>query len=149
MSGPLDDHRLSWYLIDPDRLEHESRQLKRPWQLVREPDGRYAWTGGSIQGRHRGKMTVERPAKLIYPVGFPARFIEARLEPDIPQEHWGLLGVHVNADGSACYVNADGWSPQDTARTALTMLKTWWWHYYWLVESGIGGDWPDKGFAEI
>lgn len=149
MSELRGDAGLAWYELDSDRLQHESRQLKRPWRLTKEPDDRYAWEGGSVQKRHRGKLAPERRVRLIYPSGFPARFIEARLEPDIAEEHWGLLGVHVNADGSACYVNADGWSPQDTVRTALSLLEGWWWHYYWLVERGIGGEWPTSGFAEI
>jgi hypothetical protein len=149
MAGPPADDSLAWYRLDPGRFERESRELERPWRLTKAADGRYAWEGGTISKRRQGKLAPQRSVKLIYPVGFPARFIEARLGPDLPREHWGLLGVHVNNDGSACYVNADGWTPQDTVRTALDMLEDWWWHYYWIVQRGEGGTWPAQGPAGI
>jgi hypothetical protein len=149
MSVLLDDDSLAWHQIDRSRFDYESRQLKAPWRLQQEPDGRYAWRGGMIQKRYRGKATASRSVRLIYPAGYPARFIEARLEPEIPSEQWGLLGVHVNSDGSACYINADGWSPQDDVRTALALLANWWWNYHWVVELSAVDTWPDDGLADV
>jgi hypothetical protein len=128
-------------------LEHEKRRLEHPWRLVLEADGRYAWHGGAISKRYKGISVPSRHFRLIYPTGYPARFVEARLEPDLPKDQWGMLGVHVNSDGSACYVNADGWSPQDTVFDAVQMLERWWWNYYWIVEEGRGGIWPANGFV--
>lgn len=145
MSEPPAESSLRWYQIDQARFEHESRRLKPPWRLERQSDGRYAWIGGEISKTRAGRHTELRPARLIYPTGFPARFIEARIEPDPPSEFWGAYGTHVNADGSACYVNADGWSPQDTVQKALELFETWWWNYYWIVEKKVDVAWPPRG----
>jgi hypothetical protein len=144
------DEHLSWYELDGPRLEMERRKLKRPWKLVLDEDGRYAWEGGTVSDKWRGTRTPERSVRLIYPRGFPARFIEARIDPDPPQDLWGAYGAHVNVDGSACYVNADGWSPQDTVVEALALLKIWWWNYYWINEADRKGlRWPQRGRVEI
>src|ERR1700709_1828273 len=71
VSGPP-DNALAWYQLDPARLQHEAKRLKSPWRLVLEPDGRYAWHGGSIEKRRKGQSTGPRSLRLIYPPGFPA-----------------------------------------------------------------------------
>lgn len=150
VSEPSADDRLAWYELDQLRLEVESRKLKRPWELVLRDDGRYAWEGGNVSDGWRGVRTPQRNVRLIYPSGFPSRFIEARIDPDPPRELWGAYGAHVNVDGSACYVNADGWSPQDTVVEALSLLKIWWWNYYWINESNRQGlHWPARGRVEL
>ncbi|HEX9966350.1 MAG TPA: hypothetical protein VGB06_00240 [Solirubrobacterales bacterium] len=149
MCGPPDKERLAWYEIDPTRFHHETRRLKKPWTFEQGSDGRYSWRGGTVAKRYKGKSAPPRCAQLIYPYGFPARFIEARLEPNIPRDFWGMLGLHVNADGSACYVNGDGWSPQDTVQKALELFEEWWWNYYWLVEMGVEQTWPSNGLVEV
>lgn len=121
---------LAWHEIDPERFELERGLLSDPWRLVREEDGRYAWEGGSLRRR---KPDAEHSVRLIYPIGYPARFIEARLQPGLTPLLTGALGAHVNSDGSVCYVTAEGWSPQDTVSTALELLEVWWEQYYWLV----------------
>lgn len=120
----------AWYEIDPSRLELERELLTDPWRLVRDDDGRYAWEGGTLK---RKKPYAEHSLRLIYPHGYPARFIEARLRPSLTKSLSGSLGVHVNLDGSVCYVTAEGWTPQDTVATALGLLQDWWETYYWLV----------------
>lgn len=137
---------MRWYELDPGRLEHERSLLRNPWELVERGDGRLAWEGGTLVSSHRRRETPRRDVSLIYPKGFPARFIEARLDPDPPQEQWGMWLAHVNADGSACYVTADGWRPQDTVRDALKLLDVWWWNYYWTCDPDAPRQ-PDPAFG--
>lgn len=135
---------VAWYELDPDRFELEKELLRPPWRLVRDSDGRYAWEGGTLK---RKKPAAEHAVRLIYPHGFPARFIEARLQPELSPTLSGALGLHVNNDGSVCYVTADGWTPQDTVRDALELLDEWWAKYHWLV--GLSADRPPpKGILE-
>jgi hypothetical protein len=150
VSEPSGEDRYVWYELDGLRLELERRKLRRPWNLVLNDDGRYTWEGGRLSDKWRGVRTPQRTVRLIYPYGFPARFIEARIVPDPPRELWGAYGAHVNVDGSACYVNADGWSPQDTVADALSLLKIWWWNYYWINESDRQDlKWPRHGRVEV
>lgn len=135
---------LSWDEIDPQRFKLEKSLLKNPWRFVQDQDGRYAWEGGLLRRR---KPDAEHAVRLIYPYGFPSRFIEARLQPELPTVFSGALGTHVNTDGSICYITAEGWTPQDTASAALKLLQKWWKEYYWLI--GITPDsTPDKRIPE-
>lgn len=125
---------MRWYDLDPGRLEFEQLLLATPWRLAELDDGRMCWEGGHLQSSHRGRETPRRGLRLIYPQGFPARYVEARLVPDPPREQWGMWLAHVNADGSACYTTADSWRPQDTVRDALKLLDLWWWNYFWTCD---------------
>jgi hypothetical protein len=88
----------------------------------------------------------QRAVKLIYPPGYPARFIEVRLIPDPPSEQWGMLGTHVNLDGSVCFITGEGWTPQMTVRSALDLATDWWFNYWVIVERNRWLlSWPDHG----
>jgi hypothetical protein len=140
---------LQWYELNPQRLELERLALTNPWRFVQADDGRYKWEGGTLRRTWRGKATTERSVRLIYPYGYPARFIEARIVPEPPSESRAAFDAHINIDGSACYVTADGWSPQDTVKDALRLLCDWWWNYYWLVERELPKPWPSRGLIEV
>jgi len=120
----------AWHEIDPKRFSLEKGLLKPPWRLVQDKDGRFAWEGGTLL---RKKPDAEHSVRLVYPEGYPARFIEARLQPELSPTLNGALGLHVNMDGSICYVTAEGWTPQDTVSDALELLNTWWSKYHWLT----------------
>lgn len=140
---------LAWHGIDLGRLRHESRLLSSPWALETEPDGRLAWSGGTVGSKWRGRQIPDATARFIYPVGYPARFIEARLDSEISPELSGVLGAHVNADGSACYIAGNAWRPQDTVAEALQLLEVWWWNFYWLQVKKLDHPWPTSGRVDV
>lgn len=121
------------------------------WQLVQDDLGRWSWVGGSFSPTSAGVRAPRRRARLIYPDGFPARFIEARLNPELPESTWGMVGAHVNVDGSACYITGEGWTPQLTVRDALNRLTDWWFNYWALVINELGDvfPWPGRGRVVI
>ena len=134
-----------WSRADPARLARERRLLRAPWRLKLQGD-RYAWVGGTLRAFHLGVAPPTRPAELIYPRGFPARFMEVRLIPDPPREQWGLLGTHLNVDGSACFISGEGWTPQMTVQTALNLACDWWFNFWVIVEQGRWNlSWPSEG----
>jgi hypothetical protein len=143
-----------WDQVDPGRLAYERTLLGAPWELVQAPDGRWAWQGGAIQAKRPGRITPPQAFRLIYPAAFPARFIEARMVPEIPEPQWGALAIHVNQDGSACYVTGEGWRPQDTVADCVRLLEDWWWNYFWLgrlerKEPGAYLKWPSTGRVDV
>ncbi|MHB8243101.1 MAG: hypothetical protein ACYDHN_14070 [Solirubrobacteraceae bacterium] len=92
----------------------------------------------------------ERAAVLIYPTGYPARFIEVRLIPNPPHEQWGMLGTHVNVDGSVCFITGEGWTPQMTVRSALKLATDWWFNYWVIVERDRWFlKWPERGRVTV
>jgi hypothetical protein len=136
---------LTWWRADPRRLERERRMLRAPWRLTRDGE-RYRWSGGTLWASSAGVTAPERGVQLIYPTGYPARFIEVRLIPDPPTVQWGMLGTHVNLDGSVCFITGEGWTPQMTVRTALDLANDWWFNYWVIVEQDQWFlDWPDQG----
>jgi hypothetical protein len=146
--GSAEPSSARWWTLDPERLERERRLLDRPWRLSERPDGRMGWTGGAVGGHPaQGLRPPRRTVELIYPSGFPARFIEARLMPDPQPRTWGMLGSHVNVDGSACYIAGEGWWPQLTARDALELLEVWWFNFWIVIERAVGElvTWPTRG----
>jgi hypothetical protein len=111
-----------------------------------------SWTGGAVGGKAtQGIDTPIRRLELIYPEGFPARFIEARLLPSLSPDVWGMLGAHVNVDGSACFVAGEGWGPQMTASTALRLLEDWWFNYWVAIENYMADyvSWPSSGKLDV
>lgn len=103
-----------------------------------------------MRAKAQGLATPWRRVRLAYPEGFPARFIEAHLDPPPPREQWGMLGAHVNVDGSACYVAGEGWSPDLTAADAVRLLRDWWFNYWVIVERGRWWrPWPDQGLLRL
>lgn len=109
-----------------------------------------AWVGGKLRAASGNIAPPDRAAELIYPAGYPARFIEARLIPDPPRDHWAQLGTHVNADGSVCFVTAESWTPQMTAADALGLASDWWFNYWLIVEKNFWmAPWPRRGKATL
>lgn len=140
---------LTWWRADPRRLERERRLIEAPWRLTLDCE-RYLWSGGTLRASHAGVQTPGRAAQLIYPPGYPARFIEVRLIPDPPSEHWGMLGTHVNIDGSVCFITGESWTPQMTVRTALALATDWWFNYWVIVQRNRWLlTWPDHGRVTI
>ncbi len=87
-----------------------------------------------------------RSLSIEYSSGFPAAFPRVALEPAIDESYAAVLGAHVNDDGTACYVTAEAWRPEDTVLTVLNLMDNWWWNFYWLVIEGRGwASWPDDG----
>lgn len=137
--------KLTWWRADPARLAREQRQLRSPWRLELQGD-RYAWVGGTLQASHQGVEAPASQADLIYPTGFPARFMEVRLIPNPPRGQWGVLGAHLNVDGSACFITGESWTPQMTAQTALALANDWWFNFWVIVEKNLWNlDWPSHG----
>lgn len=139
--------RFRWNELDRARFDFERSCLRPSWEFSTFED-RFAWEG-TVSKVWKGRSAPEQKVRLIYPFGFPARFLEARLIPDLPKAAWGAWGSHVNSDGSACYVTADEWSPQDTAVEAARLLANWWWNYFWVHESKFEVSWPERGLAEV
>lgn len=142
----------SWWHVDPARLAREQQLLRKPWKLVERGDGRLSWTGGSVGGeRWTGIKAPTRAVELIYPTGFPARFIEARLLPELPRSKWGMVGAHVNLDGSACYVAGEGWWPQMTVQDAVELLEVWWFNYWVVIDHDLSDAlrWPPRGRVRV
>jgi hypothetical protein len=140
---------LPWWRADPKRLDRERRLLRAPWHL-RQEDDRYVWSGGTLQASNAGLDAPGRAAQLIYPLGFPARFMEVRLIPDPPCELWGVLGTHLNHDGSACCITGESWTPQMTVKTTLALALDWWFNYWVIVENNRWAlRWPDQGRVTV
>lgn len=143
--------RMPWWEADPSRAAYERGLLPPPWQLEDWDDGELAWNGGHLKMTHQGITTPARKVRLVYPPGYPARFVNAWLDPPIPRERWAMTGAHVNSDGSACYIAGEAWTPQMTVKDALKLLKDWWFNYWVIVEKGLGLllKWPTTGLADI
>lgn len=140
---------MRWWQADSTRLTRERALLRTPWRMI-ERAGQMVWVGGALRGRGDGLSTPARDAELMYPPGYPARFMEVRLLPDPPEEHWAQLGTHVNADGSVCFIRAESWTPQMTARDALDLANDWLFNYWLIVEQGYWMlPWPARGTARI
>lgn len=108
------------------------------------------WVGGKLHAVSGGIGPPDREAELIYPAGYPARFIEVRLIPDPPIDHWAQLGTDVNADGSVCFVTAESWTPQMTVADALDRACDWWFNYWLIVERSYWlASWPSHGKATL
>jgi hypothetical protein len=140
---------LTWWRADPRRFDRERRLLSAPWRLERDGD-RYVWIGGTLRARQGRLETPARAARLIYPAGYPARFVEIRLTPGPPREQWGMVGSHVNLDGSVCFITGESWTPQMTVRSALALTEDWWFNYWVIVEREQSGlTWPDRGRVRV
>lgn len=140
---------MKWWEADPSRLERERTRLQAPWRLTREA-ALWRWTGDALHSSCAGVSAPPRRVAFVYPSGFPARCVEVRLIPDPARELWGRLGTHLNNDGSACVIAAEGWTPQMTVADTLHLAQDWWFNYWVIVENDLWFlSWPSQGKVTV